>query len=881
MPNSPDRTLPSGTLTFVFTDIEGSTRLALDLGTARFEDVLAYHGRVVRGALEQAGGVSVRSEGDSFFYVFTRPTAAVAGAMEVQRRLHQEPAPHGVTVRVRIGMHTGEASVGSAESGVDYVGYDVHHAARIAGAGHGGQVLVSEATAALVRDGTALRDLGEHRFKDLSRGERVYQLVISELPSNFPPLRALDVSTTRLPVQVTSFIGRAREVAEGVRLLANTRVLTLTGPGGTGKTRLSLQIASHTVADFPGGTTFVALAPIQDAAHVAPAISQALGLDDGSPVPHADRIAAYLADRKALLVLDNFEQVLDAAPVVADLVRRCPHVKILVSSRAPLHISGEQEMPVPPLSMPDPTGLLSAETVATFEAVRLFIERAVAIRPDFVVTNDNAPAVAAICARLDGLPLAIELAAARVRLLSPAAILARLEGRLGLLQSGARDVPARQRTLRGAIAWSEDLLEEPCRALFRRFAVFGGGATLGDVEAVCGEGLGADVFDTVTTLVDHSLLRQHDDAGEPRLHMLETIREYAQERLAASPEKDDIERRHTARYLALVEEASPHLLGRDRRVWLARLDAEHDNLRAAVHRAITSSDTSCALRLVGASWRYWQLRDHVDEGFVRAKEALALPRVADHPVPLEAAHAAAGGLAYWRGDMLDLTDHAEAGVALARANGDPVRLSAALYNLSFAGWGLAGSAIVPDLRSHRRAYITEAVALSRAAGDDLGTARAHWAMSMLEAEEKEWRRSIDAASEAVRIFRAAEDLFDLSWALQTVGLGHKHLGELVEARVALNEQLTLIADVGDLRGISVALGDHSELSEAEGNRDVALRLSGACAAFRTRYSGGLGAYSDVIMGRIIKPESEADQKAFDEGFAMSVDEAVKLALTPS
>jgi predicted ATPase/class 3 adenylate cyclase len=879
MPLPSDRTLPSGTLTFVFTDIEGSTKLARELGTERFQDVLAYHGRVVRGALEAAGGHPVRSEGDAFFYVFTRPTEAVRGAADAERALNAEQAPHGATVRVRIGMHTGEASVGSTESGVDYVGYDVHHAARIAAAGHGGQVLVSETTASLVRDVATLRDLGEHRFKDLARPEHVFQLEGPGLETAFPPLRALDAATTHLPIQVTSFVGRAREVAEGARLLASTRVLTLTGPGGTGKTRLSLQIASQTAPLFPGGTTFVALAPIQDPDHVAPAISRALGIDDGRPMPHPERIIAHVGDRKVLFVLDNFEQVLGAAGLVAQLVRGCPELKILVSSRAPLHIYGEQEMPVPPLSLPDLGARLSAETVSTFEAVRLFIERAVAIRPDFAVTNENAPAVAAICARLDGLPLAIELAAARVRLLTPAAILARLEDRLGLLQSGARDLPARQRTLRGAIAWSEDLLDADCRTLFHRFSVFSGGATLEDAEAVCGEGIEGDVLDVLTTLVDHSLIKHDDTAGVPRVHMLETIREYAQERLAESPDRAAVEERHTARYLALIEEADRHLLGRDRKTWLARVDLEHENLRAAVHRTIERGDAGCALRLVGSTWRYWQLRDHVDEGLMRAREAIALPGAENHPVPLELAHAAAGGLAYWQADMAGLDHHAKVSVELARKNGDPVRLSAALYNLSFAGWGVPATEEDPNFRARRKSYVEEALQLATAAGDNLGMARAHWALSMLAGETNEWQISVVEATEASRIFRATGDLFDLSWSLQTVGLANKHLGNLKEARVALNEQLSLISEVGDLRGISIALGDHSELAEGEGNRDLALRLVGACDAFRHRYSGGLGAYSDMVMGRRIKPTTEAEQKAYDEGFAMAVEDAVKLALT--
>ena len=384
-----------------------------------------------------------------------------------------------------MGLHTGEARLGSAATGADYVGYDVHRAARIASAGHGGQVLLSEPTSVLVRDalpaGVTLRDLGEHRFKDLGRPERVLQLVIAGLPADFPPIRSLNAVPNNLPIQVTSFVGREREIAEGVTLFQQARVLTLTGPGGTGKTRLSLQIAAQVAHQFPGGVTFVALAPISDPELVAPAIVEALHLEAGSAPPR-DRLLQHFRDQQALLVMDNFEQVLAAATLVADLIRASPGLKVIVSSRGPLRISGEQEMPVPPLALPDPGA--SAERVSQYEAVRLFIERAVAVKPGFAVTNENAPAVAEICARLDGLPLAIELAAARIKLLPPAAILTRLQSRLGLLQSSARDLPDRQKTLRGAIAWSHDLLDEPGRRLFARLAVFAGGGALDDVEAI-------------------------------------------------------------------------------------------------------------------------------------------------------------------------------------------------------------------------------------------------------------------------------------------------------------------------------------------------------------------------------------------------------------
>ncbi len=885
MRTPPDKALPTGTLTFMFTDIEGSTKLAHALGTERFHEVLDLHGRALRQTFDRAGGRFVRSEGDAFFYVFVKPTEAVAGAADAQRALVATKFPHGAEVRVRMGLHTGEATVGTVESGVDYVGYEVHHAARVSSSGHGGQVLLSETTAALVRDAlppsVSLRDLGEHRFKDLSRPERVHQLTIDGLPADFPPLRALDAPVRRLPVQVTSFVGRDREVALGSRLLGTSRILTLTGPGGTGKTRLSLQIAARFERDFHGGVTFVPLSAIQDPAHVAPAIAHALALDDSAGMRHEERIVAWLAPRKALLVLDNFEQILPAASVVAELVQRCPDLKVLVSSRAALHIYGEQEMPVPPLSLPDPKNARSAEAVTQYEAVRLFIDRAVAIRPGFRVTNENAPAVAAICARLDGLPLAIELAAARVRLLSPQQILARLEDRLGLLQSGSRDLPARQQTLRGAIAWSYDLLDAPSRALFQRFAVFAGGATVDDAESVCGPGLGADVLDVLSVLVDHSLVRRDDAASEPRMQMLETIREYALERLATDPERVEIERRHTARYLALVEEADRYLLGRERNLWLTRLDTEHENLRVAVTRTIASGDAQCALRLTATLWRYWQIRGHLTEGRRHVDRALALPTASRFPRELELAHAAAGSLAYWNGDMPKAGEHYRDGAMLARANGDVARLSAALYNLSFVGWGdRAGAELPPGARmwnQERKDLVDEALALARQVGDRILIGRAQWAAAMLEGERNDLVKALEIISPAIETFREIGAQFDLSWALQGVGLSSLRMGELEKARAALREQISLLFETRDLAGVSVALGDHLELAIAEGRRDKAITLAGAAAGFRHALGGGLTDFTNLVNERKLEI-TEADKPKWDAGFTMTLDDAVAFAL---
>jgi len=494
-------------------------------------ELLERHNRIVREGFARHGGVEVSTEGDSFFAVFRSATEAVAAAVEVQRGIGAESWPQDVQLRIRIGLHSGEARV-AADS---YVGLDVHRAARIMGAAHGGQVLASEATRALVErslgDGVELRDLGEHRLRDLSGRERLYQLVAPGLDAAMPPPRTLDATPNNLPIQLTSFLGREQDINAIIERLAGTRLLTLTGPGGTGKTRLSLQAAARVAERFKDGVYFVPLAPIADPALVPATIAQYVGLAERGGADPMQALLDHLADRQMLLVVDNFEQVLPAAHLIGELLRGAARLTALVTSRATLSVSGEQEFPVSPLALPDPRHLPAELSALTqYESVALFIERAVAVKANFAVTNQNAPAIAEICVRLDGLPLAIELAAARIRILSPQAILERLGKSLDVLAGGARDLPDRQRTLRGAIGWSYELLDERDRSLFGCLSVFVGGASLAAVEAVCGELVEGDLLEPLASLTEKSLVRQSDGLeAEPRFSMLETIREFAME----------------------------------------------------------------------------------------------------------------------------------------------------------------------------------------------------------------------------------------------------------------------------------------------------------------------------------------------------------------
>ena len=505
---------PTGTVTLLFTDIEGSTRLLQQLGPA-YHSLLDDHHRLLREAVHD--GYVAGTEGDAFFVVFRSPVAAVEAAIAAQRAIRDHPWPGGVEVLVRMGVHTGEVAI----AGGDYVGIDVNRAARIAGAAHGGQILVSEATRALVISGVPpdvmFRDVGEHRLKDLPEREHLFQVGCPDLPATFPPLRSIGARTKGLPVALTPFIGREELVAELASLARAHRLVTLTGPGGTGKTRLALETAAALDGEVRDGAAFVPLASTVDPELVAESIARPLDIPQEPGRPIIETLSEHLADAEVLIVLDNFEQVIDAAPVVSTLLAAVPSSRILVTSREPLRVDGEHEFAVPPMALPDVSAPADPNRLLAYESVALFADRARTIDPRFALDASTAEAVGRICARLDGLPLAIELAAARVRLLSPAQILERLDHALPVLQGGGRDRPVRQQTLQGAIAWSYDLLEEPERRVFRRIAVFLGGSTLEAAERVCaGDGLDRDVLDVLGSLVDKSLLRLVRGDDEPR-----------------------------------------------------------------------------------------------------------------------------------------------------------------------------------------------------------------------------------------------------------------------------------------------------------------------------------------------------------------------------
>ena len=840
------------------------------------------HRRLISGAVEAGGGRVFGSEGDALFAAFLSATAAIGAALAAQRALTAHAWPAGGEIRVRMGVHSGEA----IQTGTDYVGLALHQAARISAAGHGGQILVSEAArrlAATLPDGLVLRDLGERRLKDLASPERLYQVIGDGLADEFPPLRTLDTKANNLPVQLTSFVGRD-ELAAARAALAGTRLLTLTGPGGTGKTRLALQLAAEASDDFPDGVYFVALDSVRDASLVPSAVASTIGLAVGGSDP-LDTLATLLREKRVLIVLDNFEQIVDAAPDVARLLREAPDLKIIVTTRIVLRVSGEQEFPVPPLGMPPASSTeLTAAEAGRYEAVRLFAERAMAVQPSFALTDANAPVVVEIVKRLDGLPLAIELAAARTRVLDVSAIRARLGQHLSLLTGGARDVPERQQTLRGAIDWSYDLLEAPDRRLFERFSVHAGGAFLTQADDVCGPPaeLGEEVLDGLSSLAEKSLVKAGLNGSEdPRFAMLVTIRDYAHERLASGPEYEELARRHAHTYLALVERLAPEMIGRKAREVTDRLESDHDNLRAALDWAVQRGEVEFALRFVIAVWRLWQTRGHINEARARVDLILALPGVADQPAGLVSrALAAAGGVTYWQGDNRATHVYYTRALEMARETADRLLVAESLYNLGFAP--IDDPRPTQEALGIGQALIEESLALYREAGDTKGIADANWALSIgVAAAGGDIAEAIGHGEEALALYRQLDNPFGTGWASYMIGSLRVRVDPPEVVEPYFREALTIFAQARDQSGILLLLAAYSILADRAGQSDRFTRLGGAIERLRSESGAGLADVPVEFLDYALPERPSDDPQAlriWEEGSRLSTEDAVEFAL---
>ena len=824
-----ERPLPTGTVTFLFSDIEGSTRLVQELGPAVYAELLERHNAIVRAAIERHGGTERGTQGDSFLVLFPEAPAAVQAAVEAQRELRTVPWPANVDVRVRMGLHAGLATLG----GDDYVGIDVHRAARIGAAAHGGQIVVSEPTRGLVEDhlraDVQLRSLGQHELRDLAHPETLYQVVAEGLETNFPPLKAAgETSRGNLPARLTTFIGRQDELDELTRLLESNRLITLLGPGGTGKTSLAVELLRQQAVRFVDGTWFVALESIHDPALVPGVLAATFGLVSGGPGSVDSRLAAFLAPRSVGLIVDNIEQVLDASPLMPELLRAAPGLTIVVTSRAPLHVAGEQEFPVPPLAVPK-VGTRVDEALAN-DAMRLFVDRAARVRPGYRLVDEDVDAVAEICRRLDGLPLGIEIAASRMALLPALDIAERLGRRLDLPGSGPRDAPERQRTLQAAIGWSNDLLSEPEQRLLERLSVFAGGFAVDEAEAVCGpaDDIGVDVLDGLSTLVEQSLVQPADVSSfGARFRMLTIVRMFAAERLDARGEAEAVRRGHAEIYLALAERAVPHIQGRDQARLLGRLALEHENFRAAFDWAIDRGETAIAMRLAAALWRYWQGRGHLEEGSVTVSRILAMPGADNPSLARLGLLDAGGGVAWWRGDIGEADRMYRQQVAEARVLGDPRALAWALFNLSHT---LNPGQDSPESKALR----AEATSLFETVGDRRGAARLRWISANLmmpvdpAAATKELEELLPLYLELDDIFYVAMAAGSLSWSLLDTGALDRSLEYgLVTFRMA--------REGGDVGAATIALRDVEVHFHLMGHLREAAILDGAFDVLCSRY----------------------------------------------
>jgi predicted ATPase/DNA-binding CsgD family transcriptional regulator len=805
---------------------------------------------------------------DTTQVAFQTAPQALAAAVAVQHALLAAAADATRPLWLRMALHTGTAE----ERGDGYSGPLLNRVARLLAAGHNGQILLTATTYELVRDhlppGVELRDLGERRLKDLTRPEHVWQATVVDLPADFPALRTLDSHPNNLPRLTTALIGRAPEIAAVSALLrrADVALVTLTGPGGTGKTRLGLQVAADLLDDFPDGVWFVDLAPLADPDLVPTAIAQTRGVKETAGRPLLDSLQDELRTRQLLLVLDNFEQVAEAAPMVSALLQAAPGLKILVTSRIALRLYGEKEFAVPPLQLPDPHQLPSLARLTQYEAVRLFIERAHDVQAGFQVTNATAPAVAEICVRLDGLPLAIELAAARVRLFSPLALLARLDQRLNVLIGGARDRAARHRTLRATIDWSYQLLTPEEQRLLRRMAVFQGGRTLDALAAVCyaPDESSADRLEAVEALVMQSLVQQRADAdGEPRFWMLETIQEYAREKLMESGEAPALHERHAAYFVALAEAAEPELSGPQQGAWLNRLEEEHDNLRAALawaqEQARTPAGAALGLRLVGALCRFWLARGYWTEGRTYLTAALAASD--RRPDAALAARAKAlhgmGALALEQADFAAARTIFEQSLALWRELGDGRGISGALNNLGLLARARGrfaearslfteGLALRRDLGDQhgiaaflnnlgRVAYaqgddtaagalFAEGLALRRELGDQTGVAVSLANLGRVALAQSDYAAAGALFAESLALWRDLGNRAGGAGVLSLLGVLAAEQGDAAAARALQEEGLALQRELGDQWGVAWSLDNLGLLAVAAGDYKAAHAL---------------------------------------------------------
>jgi predicted ATPase/class 3 adenylate cyclase len=855
--------LPTGTVTFLLTDVEGSTSL-WELAPSAMSAAIARHDELAAAVIHAHDGVLVKSrgEGDSIFSVFARATDAAGAAIALQRALHAEPWPDRAALRVRMALHTGEAELREG----DYYGQVVNRCARLRAIGHGGQTLASHATYELVRDGlpdgASLRDLGSHRLRDLARPEQVWQLLGEELPADFPPLRSLDARLHNLPVQLTTFVGREMQTLEVGRLVRSSSLLTLTGAGGCGKTRLALQVAADVLDDFADGIWLTELARLTDPQLVAQEVARVTGAPDDS-TGVLDRLVSHLRAKSTLLVLDNCEHVVDAcAEMATTLLETCPGVRILATSREALGVAGETAWRVPSLTIPDVRHLPTPEAMTQYEAIRLFVDRAVQARSDFCVNNDNAPAVAEICHRLDGIPLAIELAAARMRMLTAQEIHARLDDRFRLLTGGSRTALPRQQTLRALIDWSYDLLSERERTLLRRLSIFMGRFTLEGAEHVCADDEIDDlsILDLLGELVDKSLVLAEEN-HQTRYRMLETVRQYVREKLVDSGDAVRMREAHM-RYFA---ELAPTLV----RIGVLRekldaVEAEHDNIRAALEWSIGEADARSALQLAGALAPFWRIRAYRQEGARWLLSALELPGEVEPGLRAKALGDA--GALLLSADESRAEELLRAGYELYEALGDPAGMSRTIHlraNLACArgDYELGVSLFERTLELNREAGNPRAIAASLnalgnlAMGSDFDLARTRF-------------------EEGLSMARELGDSFIATQLTANLGSLAREEGDRPEARRLLRQAVQMSRDDGNIMMLRYNLSTLATVEIEDGALDLARSyLEEICRLARDSREPSEEATGQVQLGLLALHEADLD------GAAVRFDRAIELSGT--
>jgi predicted ATPase/class 3 adenylate cyclase len=879
--NSMLTSLPSGTVTFLYTDIEDSTGLAQQ-HPVEMPVLLSQHHAILRQSIQEHHGHIFRIMGDAFCAAFFTASDALLAALQAQRRLQQADW-HPAALKVRMGIHTGPAQTTDIEEAAGATsGYlTLTRAQRVMSTAYGGQILLSSASVELLRgelpESVELRDMGEHRLKGLLVPERLWQVNAPDLPSEFPALQSLNTIPHNLPVQVNRFIGRERELTHTKKLLTSSHLLTLIGPGGTGKTRLSLQLAAEVLPEYAQGIWLVELAPLTDPALVLPTIASTLGLREMPGVSLEDLVTRYLCDKRLVLILDNCEHLVDTCAVLADrFLRSCPLLKIIASSREALGITGETTYQVPPLALPATDGL-TAQALSRAEAVQLFVERAAAVKPGFRLNDHNASAVAQICQRLDGIPLALELAAARVGLLSPQQIADRLDDRFRLLTGGSRTALPRQQTLRSLIDWSYDLLSDGERQLFSRLSVFVSGWSLEAAEAVCPE---LDVLSLLAGLVQKSLVVADESQDEvtTRFRLLETIRQYAREKLEHSGETRVISSRHARFFAQLAGEAEEFLRGGQEIIaWLQRLESEHGNLRAALDWCLSGGDLPLGAKLAGSLTFFWFRRDHHSEGRNYLDQAVKTSDRAPTHVKAKL-FVSIGTLAYIQQELEACFEAYQKGASLYREVEDPAGLGTAL---AFYG-GILGM-LHPSRYSEAVALCYEAHDILRGINDKPRFVQALNFTGEMFRTRGDYEKAKAVYEECLSLAREIGDLLRQSMMYQNLGYVAIHEGDTETAKALCSHGIQLALQIKSASQLASTIMVMAGVYISQSPAEKGARLMGAAEAM-LESSGVVLQPADKI--EVVQYQSDlrellgetAYEEAYQEGRQMNPDVAIATAL---